>query len=332
MGDSGAVAKNAWLTRQFMPAIASTAVGVGLSVILPKLQRPESMYGVGLFMLVPFLAGVTGGMTANWKTRATPNAMWAIVGISLVLSLLAGLVLAIEGIMCMAMASPILAGLYLTGYTVAALLLNRLRTRRGPMLVSALPLLMVVTLVAVRQEVPVQLRTERTSVEIAAPPEAIWPLLFNLPSLPPPTHLLFQAGVAHPISIQSLQYAVGSPRECVLSTGVMTERISELEQNRHLKFDVLETPPSMIELNPIAGVKAAHLVGNFTVQSGEFDLIPLPNGHTQLVGTSQYSFRLAPSPYWALWTDTIVEQVHKRVMGEIKRRAERNNQADTRPR
>lgn len=332
MGDSGTTAKNDWLPRQFMPAVASTVVGVGLSLILPTLQRAESTYGIGLFIFVPILAGVTGGMAANWKTTATHKAMWSILGISLLLSMLVVLVLAVEGFICMAMASPILAGLYLTGYSVAALLFNRLRSRRGPMLVSVLPLLLVATLVAVREEVPLQLRTESTSVDIAAPPEAIWPLLFDLPNLPPPTHILFQAGVAHPISIRTAHQSVGSARECALSTGVMIERISELEPNRHLKFVVVNTPPSMRELNPIVEVKAAHLLGNFTVQSGEFDLIQLPNGHTRLVGTSHYSFRLAPGIYWALWTDMIVEQVHERVMGEIKRRAERNNQVQTGPR
>ena len=78
----------------------------------------------------------------------------------------------------------------------------------------------------------------------------------------------------------------------------------------------------MTEFNPFRRTNLSHGADYFWVQWGEFVLTPLPDGRTQLTGTSRYSYRLYPASYWRLWTDSMVEQTHLLVMNEIKRRAE----------
>jgi len=113
---------------------------------------------------------------------------------------------------------------------------------------------------------------------------------------------------------------LGARRSCHLSTGEMPEVITRYEPGRCLEFRVLSTPPTMKELNPFHAVEARHLVGYYECLRGRFTLTRLPDGSTELTGTSWYRHRLAPALYWNLWTDEIVHEVHGRVLGAIQRR------------
>lgn len=229
------------------------------------------------------------------------------------------LLIAAEGVICLVLAAPLVIPLHAFGYYLGSEIMAAKRTYT---MVTIIPLLLVGMVVNARQTPSAEVRTETTTIDIDASPEKIWPLLFDLPSIAPPAHILFRAGVAHPTATHSAGRFVGAARECVLTTGTMNERIVALEPGKRLKFEVLNTPPPMKELNPFGEVDAPHLHGCYIVHSGEFQLIPLANGRTRLLGTSVYSFKIYPAPYWALWTDTVVEQIHLRVMSEIKARAE----------
>lgn len=161
-------------------------------------------------------------------------------------------------------------------------------------------------------------------IVVDATPEEVWPHLFNIDELPPTRNVLFQSGIAHPIQVRSEGQFLGAWRECVLTTGVMPERISILEPFQRMRFDVLRTPPSMREVNPFGEVHAAHLEGYNEVHYGEFRLEAVGDGRTRLYGTSVYSHRFYPEFYWSLWTDAIAHFTHLRVMNEIKHRAERD--------
>ena len=164
---------------------------------------------------------------------------------------------------------------------------------------------------------------ESTEITIHAAPEKVWPYVCSLGTLPAPHEVLFRAGIAHPIRIDLPQPWVGGKRFCRLSTGDMPEVVEVFEPNRRLVFRVLATPPTMKETSPYGEIRTAHLTGYYVCRRGEFKLERLENGDTQVIGTSWYASRIAPDPYWALWTEAIVDQVHRRVMYEIKRRAER---------
>ena len=67
------------------------------------------------------------------------------------------------------------------------------------------------------------------------------------------------------------------------------------------------------------------------VHWGEFKLEPLPGGRTKFTGTSCYSYSIYPAWYWGLYTDTVAEQIHMRMMEEIKRRVESANSSVSEP-
>jgi hypothetical protein len=232
------------------------------------------------------------------------------------------LIFAKEGVICLVMAAPLGYFEMVLGFHVA----RRMGgidpgAPTGPQL-SMIPVLLLGAAVGLRVTPATAEAEESTTLIIDAPPEKIWPLLFNLSEVPQPKFLPFKAGVAHPIRTESEGQTVGSRRRCVLTTGTMEEVIQISEQNRHLRFVVTKTPVAMTEFNPIRQTKLKHGADYFWVKWGEFVLKPLTDGRTQLTGTSRYSYRVYPASYWKFWTDSMVEQTHLLVMHEIKRRVE----------
>ncbi len=80
----------------------------------------------------------------------------------------------------------------------------------------------------------------------------------------------------------------------------------------------------MLELSPYRHVHPPHLEHQ-TLRSlrGEFRLIALSDGRTRLEGRTWYEFQMFPQSYWTLWSDTIIQRIHLRVMRQVKRLSER---------
>jgi len=295
----------------------------GVFVVSALAVGPMNSFGLWLFVLAPFLGGLVCAIICNWhKSYASGigwvNALWAWGG-SGAIALFAGQ----EGMVCWLMAAPLTIPLYAVGYFAGRQMMDRARDRRAPLSVSVVPLFALMTVQMARQTPGAEVRSEATELEINAPPEKVWPYLFNLPDIPETNNVLFKAGIAHPTTIRAMGSTVGDRRECVLSTGVMPERLTVVEPYRRLQFEILDTLKPLNETNPFREVHTPHDRGYFIVQQGEFLLIPLPGGRTKLVGTSRYEHHLYPAPYWSIWTDLVVEQVHRRFMNEVKARAEK---------
>ena len=163
-----------------------------------------------------------------------------------------------------------------------------------------------------------------TSIEISAPPPAVWRHLLAFDAIPAPTEWLFRAGIAYPISAALAGRGVGAIRSCQFSTGVFVEPIEVWEEGRRLKFSVAATPPPLREWSPYRHVHPLHLDGYFVPRSADFQLTALEAGRTRLDATSVYANRMRPRAYWGLWSDAIVHRVHARVFEQIKRLAERD--------
>jgi hypothetical protein len=166
------------------------------------------------------------------------------------------------------------------------------------------------------------LREVRSSVVIAAPPDAVWPQVVAFPQLPEPVDWVFRAGVAYPIRARIEGSGVGAVRYCEFSTGPFVEPITRWEPGRRLSFDVVEAPPTMQELSPYADLSPPHLQGYLRSKRGEFRLIDLGNGHTRLEGSTWYEIEMAPEAYWRIISDALIHRIHRRVLEHIKREAE----------
>jgi hypothetical protein len=160
----------------------------------------------------------------------------------------------------------------------------------------------------------------RTEIEIAAPPERIWPNVVAFSDLPEPREWLFRTGLAYPRRARMTGSGVGATRYCDFSTGSFVEPIEVWDEPRLLRFGVTASPPPMEEWSPYRHVAARHLQGYLVSKRGQFRLIALPGGRTRLEGTTWYQHGLWPAEYWRWWSDAVIHRIHLRVLRHIRER------------
>lgn len=264
------------------------------------------------------MVGVIADLTVRslgYNDRKT--SAWAVIDAILIFGI-ALIIGHLEGILCLIMAAPLIVPMALLGAGLSRWIL----AKNNPEIQVSLAILGLIGASFDVLNVPAAAQgSESTSLVINAPARLVWPYVLNLKGVIF-TDPMLEFGFAHPRSTRTTGQTVGTHRQCILTTGTMNEVVTVLQPLRRLRFNVMNTPPSMIERNPFGPVTAPHLVGHYSCEEGEFVLTPLPHHQTLLTGTSWYSFRIYPAPYWALWTDAVVERVHQTVMKTIKHNAE----------
>lgn len=291
--------------------LAIVLIGVVMTII--SVDEAKS-YGAALFCFSPFVYGCLIGYLVNRKRPQSIRK--TLVTTTFGLTLLAGVIfmLAMEGILCLAMAAPLAFAMGALGAIAGRAFADAVHGR------TAVVVMLVALPIAGAVDRPAQVtRTVTTSIEIAAPPEKVWRYIVDVPAMPQPTEFLFRHGISFPTSARR---TTGTERECVFNTGIAKETITALEPLRRLKFHINSQPAEMREWSWKPDVDAPHLHGYVQSEDGEFTLTRLPNGHTRLEGKSWYSSTIAPGIYWSLFADYFVHMIHHRVLTHIKQLSE----------
>jgi hypothetical protein len=308
--------------RSGLVALLITVPSAVLCVVV-EAQTLQS-YGLSLFVGAPFALGMFSVLTYGFSW---PRPYGQCILVAMAATGLAGaaiLVVALEGIICLAMAAPIAFFLSFCGATVGYVIQSR------PWLseqVFGITLAVLVTLPALLaaeklDEPEPQLREVRTVQVIDASPEVVWDRVISFPPLPePPDDWLFRCGVAYPVRAEIDGRGPGAVRRCVFSTGAFVEPIEVWDAPNLLRFQVTDQPEPMREWSPYA-IHPPHLDNFLVSRQGEFRLHRLPDGRTRLEGTTWYTNRMWPSWYWGLWSDHIIHQIHGRVLRHIAQLAE----------
>ena len=317
--------------RLVVPFLVAAAACLLLSYGLTKLaeqgQLPLGLksvggyFGLATFLALPFAIGVSGGVVirrAGGTFGQAVGAAMTLIG-AVILVLCACLM---EGIICVVMAAPIGAAIAFVG-VVVGYFLARTKAADGTLQSAAwLSIIVIVALEGWNPPAPLEATTS-SEVVINAPAARVWAELHDIRDLPPTENLLFQFGVAHPISTVTDGQGVGAARLCKLSTGDMPEIVTVWKPGQELRFKVLSTPPSMRELGFFGQtIDTTHIHSAYASLEGGFKLTTLPDGRTRLVGESHYLLNIAPASYWNLWTEEIVHMVQRRVLEHVKTRAE----------
>ncbi len=281
-------------------------------------------YGWGLFVALPFCLGLVSVLLYSHRSPRSFRSCLLVAVLSIALLGVGFLGLAVEGVICLLMAAPIALVLAImggsVGYFIQRCSWNRDQTLKVCLLLMlSVPLLMGAELVSVPRE---PLFSVCTSVEINAPPERVWQSVVTFSELPEPTELLFRLGIAYPVKATIQGTGVGAVRHCEFSTGPFVEPIEVWDEPRLLKFSVTQNPAPMQEWTPYRAINPPHLHGFLVSEGGQFLLKPLPNGKTQLEGTTWYRHHMWPAGYWQIWSDQIIHQIHLRVLKHIQYLAE----------
>jgi hypothetical protein len=318
--------------RRFIPQNdwGSAAVAVAVTSVIGALGTLLSVhglnvYGIGLFVALPFCLGLVSALINGYHRPRTLAACLVVSCLSVVLLGLVLLAIAVEGVVCLLMAAPIGMVLAMMGGALGYILQRnhwdgvRTQSTFGALLLF-LPLMMGTD--ALKPQDP-PLLTVTTQIEIAAPPKIVWRYITSFPTLDPPTEWPFRIGIAYPIRSTLNGTGIGAQRTCQFSSGYFVEPIDVWQENQQLGFRISGEPLVMEEMSPYGHIHTKHIDGQyFQAQDALFVLTPLSNGDTLLTGTSRYRNRMWPVDYWRLWSDAIVHQIHLRVFHHIKQLAE----------
>jgi uncharacterized membrane protein YhaH (DUF805 family) len=302
-------------TSRALFGAAAPAATLGVAAMFLSVLMFGS-YLARLFVGTPFAVGFVAGFQVQRNSNA--GVASAVVAGQLALLLAAGalLIFGLEGVVCLAMAYPLAAGLAALGAILGCEVVrtHRLRPSHAIVLLLALPTLMGVESAEPRAPE----RVVVSSIEIAAPPDAVWPHVVGFSELPPPHEVVFALGIAYPIRARIDGEGVGAIRRCEFSTGPFVEPITAWEPPRRLAFDVISQPEPMHETSPYRHIDAPHLLNGLHSRRGEFRLIALPGGRTHLEGRTWYSVEMAPQAYWGLFSDALIHAIHQRVLLHVK--------------
>jgi hypothetical protein len=303
------------------PALLGVAVGMGvLLALFPLLIWVRKDYSLLLFLVLPLLSSTAAAYAFNRPFGFSLGASIAVAELNVAIGSLALLLFALEGVLCIAMALPLIAVTALLGGVLGHGLAAQAAMRRGDW--TAVLLLLPVLMGAERWEPPPPLREVVTTIEIDAPPEVVWEHVVSFGAIDAPPPWYFAAGIAYPVRAEIHGRGVGAVRHCVFSTGAFVEPITVWDPPRRLAFDVSEQPPPMRELSPWGDIAAPHLSGTLTSRRGEFRLVALEGGRTRLEGSTWYTLDMGPQAYWTLWSDALIGRIHGRVLEHVRGLAE----------
>lgn len=276
-------------------------------------------YGMALFLLIPLFIGAGSTIIYGMKYQITQRQATRLGMITLGIYLVALLIFAIEGIICIAMAIPIALLLTWVGALIGQILIFKSPKSgsTGVLIFIAL----IPTMAFIEKDNAPDLTSVLTSIEIEADPETVWKNVVEFPQLEEPKEFIFKTGIAYPINATIEGTGVGSIRYCNFTTGSFVEPIIVWDEPSLLKFDVEEQPAPMKELS-FWDIDAPHLHDYFVSKQGQFKLTKLPNGNTLLEGTTWYYHNIKPAIYWQIWSKYIIHKIHYRVLEHIKKNAE----------
>lgn len=294
-------------------------------------------YGWGLFVGLPFALGMSCSVLHGAAAPRSIGSCISVAAISSVVCTLALFVVAMEGVVCLVMALPLTVPLALLGASVGYAIQWRPVDADAPAGGRGFPIIPRVLLVVL----PALFAAERwgrppapqfavtTSVDVNAPPRAVWRHVVSFRDLPPPRDWIFSTGVAYPMRAEINGTGVGAIRSCVFSTGAFVEPIEVWEEPRLLKFSVASSPPAMRELSLYVNVHPPHVRDFLVSRAGQFALVDLGDGRTRLEGTTWYEHHLWPAAYWRLWSDFIIHRIHGTVLDHVKTLAEAESAVGT---
>ncbi|MDQ3036446.1 MAG: SRPBCC family protein [Myxococcota bacterium] len=308
-----------------MGAATGAVIALGMVGVSVGLLRE---YGAALFVGAPTISAFFATVVFARLHGPKPLGSFLAAYLALAISFVVMLAFAIEGAVCLIMASPLAVIAAGIGWGVALVMMTVTTKDARPTSSAAMVLLPLWLVAEVVTPMPREDdRVVESTIEIDAPPSVVWHRVLAFEELPPPTELAFRVGVAAPIGATIEGEGVGALRRCRFTTGEFEEPITVWEPGRELSFDVRRQPDPMREMVPWDGPRPPHLDGYFATTRGQFVLEALPGDRTRLHGRTWYALEVFPRAYWSLWADSLVHTIHLRVMRQIAHLSEQDQRA-----
>ncbi len=313
-----------WLAEASRTKIFQVTAGALSGVLIILLAVAISAlvfraYGWGIFVLTPFVVGFTTGFIVNRQELQSISRTNGLVLLSAALGCFGLILFALEGLICLVLASP-LAGVA----AIAGGVLGRMAARigKGPMgPVYCIALLPAVFAVDALYPPAVTMMTDE-SILIGASASVVWQAVTSDEPIREPATLVGRLGLAYPERAHFSGRGVGAIRTGYFSTGTAQEQIVDWEEGKLLGFMVLSQPPAMKEMSPYRHVHAPHLLGYFETGETRFEVQPLGERRSRLTIRAAHRLRIDPVIYWEPIARWAASNNTRRVLRDLKAKAE----------
>jgi hypothetical protein len=304
--------KKSFINKGLVAANAFAAVLMGITKILYECNVLFSgMFVASDFIIIPIVMGIINAYW--WKDlglTTKQKAKYAFYNLLILLSL--SFLFMGEGIFCLIIVSPLLLVFLFIGIFIGKIMYENKKNDR--LNVSIIGFLFIAFIFDVNSDHH-YVRVVSDEVVIQATPDKIWNHVVAFePIQEKPTFWMFKLGMPKPMQTTVTGYYQGAGRKCIFNDSIIFEEtMTVFQPNKDLTFDIV-TPP-----------RDPEIIGHIETQRGQFILKDNHDGTTTLIGNSWYKLNVFPAWYYDLWAESIVRNVHLRVMNHIKLLSEKKH-------
>ena len=322
-GQSPEVSEASVSMRVLAAFAVALAFALAVYALLSVVDPSEGLIGFGFLAVLPAaLAAFVSYVADPLGKKGIGSYLMVPVWLVLATSVLAVVALP-EGIVCILMLAPIWLVSGVVGAGITYFLRNRIA--RGRQYVSTLALAPLLVMAAdPHLPRPEAVVTVARSIEIAATPEAVWPLLEGAGGIGPEegiwTVTQSVIGVPRPQAARLEGQGIGALRRAEWQRGIQfDEVITEWQPLRRIGWDFRFGDHQGWEITD------AHLMPDsayMQIRRGGYSLTPLPGGKVRVRLETTYWMRTPVNGYAALWGELLLGDLEANVLAILKARAE----------
>ncbi len=289
--------------------------------------KTSGLMTLSFMFLVPIIIGVI----TTYKHREVKSAFRS-VSLSMPIFSILGFVLItilfeLEGLICAIMAIPVFAILAFIGGFIGIKMFRRTDNHAKISLLILLPII----LAPLEQQLGLKEKVfnEKTSIIVTGGEAQIWDNITRVYYIEEDENQrsLFQLmGFPRPLEATLDTVAVGGIRIAKFDRGLFfTETVTEMIENRKLKFSIVADPNAI----PPKALDEHVLVGGayFDVLNGCYEITPLSEPNTYRIDlTSEFRLSTNFNLYSGFWSKLIMRDIQNNILGVLKRRVETRHQ------
>jgi hypothetical protein len=287
--------KTFWITW----SVCITTIGISLTL----LYTGHLDYGVALFCILP---GCIGLFTGFIPKKAIALSALGVALFSVLIIVWSG---QLEGLVCIIMAIPLVAGCALIGYLIG-LVIRRFTKKTDQLKLSVLPFTFLAITFATNQiwKGDGSASAVTTSMILNASVSTVYDHIKHVDTVIATPHWFHDLGLPYPYKCIMTAEEVGGKRICEFDAGVITETIVELEKNKLLRMAVSDYQ--------MPGK------GWFSFKEDRYEVEQVNEG-TKITRTTTYLSKLRPRLYWneieKLTIGTQQELVFENLKNEVEK-------------
>ncbi|TGM52892.1 hypothetical protein [Leptospira adleri] len=276
----------------------------------------NGVYGVALFIAIPFSIGILIAFARAFHSKATFGDILSIMVFPVVILLLGFLFIGKEGFICILMALPIAIVPLLVGAWIGYKIQNRIWSKY--LVVLIVLFCNISAHVFDWSDSSPRTNEVRTSIVVGSPAQKVWRRITSPFVFGEAENFFFRNGVSYPISMEVVRRDGVLFLNCLYTNGSTSAVLKEFIENKTMKFEFPSPQVTMKETSFYGKVEPKHIRGKIWASFGEFRLVPVSENEVKIVATTRYVNGLGPKFYWKLWSDYLIDEMHEHVLQKIK--------------